>query len=248
MAQFVTQCFECGKEFAPDGISGDLCPQCASNARAELTLSFEFTQIWNRCRKWSPAFPVITPLMMAIMVAIYWYVARDPARRNDLEAMLAMETPKVLHDQVWRLVTSNFLHIRLQHLEGNLISLSVLGSLTEMLFGPSRLLLIWLATGTAGSIAELLGYNRAVISYGASTVEYGLLGVLLSVYLFRQVGSSKTRIAMVVSLVTWTLAGLLGDALLRHKVIPGHIGGLIAGLLLPVVVSLKSERTMASPE
>jgi membrane associated rhomboid family serine protease len=179
---------------------------------------------------------VVSPLLIGIMVAIYWFVAGDSASRDTL----AMQTDKVFHGQVWRLVTASFLHLRLQHLVGNVIPLCILSSLGEKLFGPSRLLFLWLATGTAGSITELLGFRRPVFSYGASTVEYGLLGVLLTVYLFKRRPVSKIGAALVALLVTYTTAGFLVDWFIFHRVILGHIGGLVSGLLLAWIVPLKA--------
>lgn len=236
----MTQCFECDRQLKPDGSSGDLCPDCASKIRSELTLSFQLRRAWDRWHTWSPRFPVVTPMMIAIIATIYWFATQDSVSRDTFEAMLSMQTTQVLHGQVWRLVTASFLHLRPQHLIGSLIPLCVLGSLAEKLFGPSRFLLLWLATGTAGSIAELLGYRRAVFSYGSSTVEYGLLGVLLTVYLFKQKPASKVHIALIGLLAAYTGAGFFVDWFFFHRIIPGHVGGLATGLMLAWIVPLKS--------
>jgi rhomboid protease GluP len=187
-------------------------------------------------------------MMITIIATVYWIAAHDPASRDSLEAMLSMQREQVLHGQVWRLVTASFLHHRLPHLVGNLMALCVLGPLAERLFRPSDFLLPWLATGTAGSIAELVGYRRPVISYGSSTVEYGLLGVLLTVYLFKQKPVSKVRIALIGLLAAYTGAGFIVDWFIFHRVIPGHIGGLAAGLMLAWIVPLKSAPSAHEPE
>lgn len=245
----MASCFECAQQFQPDGTSGDLCPDCALKARSELGLPFQLRQLWSRWRTQPTRFPVVTLFLIGIMIAVYSLTSRGPAERDTIESMLAMDTWKVLHGEVWRLVTASFLHFRLEHLIGNLVCLCVVGPLAEALFGHLKLLLLWLATGTMGSVVQLLPHHHhPIIGYGASASASGLLGVLLIVYLIGQVPlSKKSRLVRVFLIVALTTVDFGGEWFLMRRPNSAHIGGLIAGLLLALVVPLRSAKAAESP-
>src|SRR5262249_56428754 len=62
--------------------------------------------------------------------------------------------PAIREGEYWRLVTSMFLHGGLLHLALNGWALFQLGSLLELLMGSRRMLLIYFASGVAGSLAS----------------------------------------------------------------------------------------------
>jgi membrane associated rhomboid family serine protease len=244
----MTQCFQCDKQFEPDGTSGDLCFECASKVRSELGLTFQLRQTWGRWRTHPTRFPLVTLFLISVMVGIYLFTVRGPIATDALESMLEMDTWKILHGQVWRLVTASFLHLRLDHLIGNVVCLLVVGPLAEALFGHLSLLILWLATGTAGSVAQLLGHAHPVTGYGASTAAYGLLGALLIAYLFRQVPLSKrSRFTRASFLAAFTMINLFGEWFLLRRLTPAHVGGLVSGLLLALVVPLRAARMSPVP-
>src|SRR4051794_1459451 len=84
----------------------------------------------------------------------------------------------------WRLITSCFVHIGLLHVLFNMYALFQAGKLTEKLFGNWFFLLIYLASGLAGSLTSVW-FNPLFVSAGASGAIFGVYGALLG-YMARE--------------------------------------------------------------
>src|SRR5216683_161622 len=151
------QCAGCGKQIDVDTPSGDYCSECAAKIRSELALPFQIKQIWTRLSKRLADLPVVTLALVALNVAVYLFIETHSVSGygQSLSAVLEMYGTSVIHGQWWRLVTSAFLHIRLQHLIANVVFLCILGWAAEHLIGHVNLLFLWITSGIAGSIAEL---------------------------------------------------------------------------------------------
>lgn len=91
---------------------------------------------------------------------------------------LGANAPALVQDGQWfRLLSANFLHGGLIHLGMNSLGLLALGTLLERLLGWPRLLLIYVGGAFAGALASSLA-ALALLSVGASTAVFGLLGSL----------------------------------------------------------------------
>ncbi|MDF1565221.1 MAG: rhomboid family intramembrane serine protease [Deltaproteobacteria bacterium] len=86
-----------------------------------------------------------------------------------------MAPDEVWGGELWRLLTANFFHVNFLHVAFNVLWWWTLAFAIEVRFGGARLLLLTLATGVAGSLAELafvaLDYPGSV---GLSGAVYGL--------------------------------------------------------------------------
>lgn len=78
----------------------------------------------------------------------------------------------------WRLVTNTFLHFGIFHIALNMWALWDAGRLAERMFGPARLLALYLFAGVVGSLASLW-WNPSVNSAGASGAVFGVLTSVL---------------------------------------------------------------------
>lgn len=139
--------------------------------------------------------------------------------------------PALVHEgQWWRLVTAGFLHGSVMHILLNGMALMSVGALLEKLVGPLRFLLIALVAGIAGNAASAW-FGGGLMSVGASSCVFGLLGALLAVQLGKQ---SSLPPQLIVSRRQWVY--LLGvNALISF--LPGidlsaHAGGFAAGAVL----------------
>jgi rhomboid protease GluP len=127
----------------------------------------------------------------------------------------------------WRLVTAMFLHIGLLHLAFNSLALYVFGGLIESALGSARMLLLYLVTGFAASVASFTFGSPVVAAAGASGAIFGLLGAWL-VYNLRRRSLMMARSNIQSALF------LIGINLVFGFTVPGidniaHIGGLISG-------------------
>lgn len=149
--------------------------------------------------------------------------------------------PLTMEGQWWRLLSTMFVHIGLFHLAINMWALYELGGLAEQIYGAWSVLLIYLLTGVAGSIASL-ARNPTIVSAGASGAIFGLAGVLIITLALR-------RLAVRSGELTIALASLLAFAgyNLSYGFVKGgidngaHLGGLVSGLLMGVALAAGRE-------
>ncbi|MEM0476305.1 MAG: rhomboid family intramembrane serine protease [Candidatus Aenigmatarchaeota archaeon] len=95
---------------------------------------------------------------------------------------LALIPSKVFEGEIYRIVTSIFLHGDEIHLFYNSFALLIFGSVLEKVIGGKRYLLVFFLSGTIGSIAYILTsilLNEINIpAVGASGAIYGIIGTL----------------------------------------------------------------------
>src|SRR5215469_942838 len=177
------QCAQCGKRIDINRPYGDFCSECAAQIRSELALSVQTKQVWVWLSERLAGLPVVTLALVVVNACVYFFIKTNSVSGygQTLEAILEMHGANVIHGQWWRLLTSAFLHMELLHLISNVVFLCVLGWVAESVLGHVKLLLLWIASGIAGSIAELSALKPQSVSFGASGVVYGLVGGLLCI-------------------------------------------------------------------
>jgi membrane associated rhomboid family serine protease len=149
---------------------------------------------------------------------------------RDLLALGANFAPAVSDGQIWRLVTSMFIHGGMIHLVGNLFALFLAGALLEPVFGPSRFAACYIVSGIGGGIASI-NWHPATVSVGASGAIFGLLGAIIG---FSIMNKSKASFAKkhVLGLVLYLLGyNLLLGILSAATDNADHLGGLVCGIL-----------------
>ncbi len=165
--------------------------------------------------------------------------------------------------QWWRFVTPMFVHVGLLHLLVNMYSLWIVGPYVEKLYGSAKFVIFWVLTGVAGVVASYLtvigpgkpmnAAGRFLFkindfpSAGASGALFGLVGVLFVFGIkFRHELPEGFKRAfgtgMLPIIVLNLFIGFLGRGLIDNA---AHLGGLVAGAALAVVVGYRrpGERT-----
>ncbi len=90
---------------------------------------------------------------------------------------LAQINSKVIEDlELWRLVTSMFLHADGLHLFSNMVALLIFGAAIENNFPRYQYLIIYFISGLIGNLFSLVLLPLYVISLGASGAIFGLIG------------------------------------------------------------------------
>jgi rhomboid protease GluP len=140
----------------------------------------------------------MTFVLMAVNVAIYAVMAwknGGPSFSAEFAVNWGADyTPYTLGDgQVWRLLTSTFLHFSLTHIASNMLCLFYWGLVTERALGSWRWLVAYLAAGVIASTASTL-IQHDIVSAGASGSIAGLLGVMTAMYFKRYPGVSAQLI------------------------------------------------------
>lgn len=149
--------------------------------------------------------------------------------------------------QYWRFVTSIFLHIGFLHLLLNNYALWIIGQEIERLYGSSRFALLYLATGVAGSAASYY-YNPQAISAGASGAIFGLFGVMATFgFRYRKEIPAAIRRDILTRVVPLILINLGFGFSIQMIDNSAHIGGLVTGILLALIIPYQRPHEKVSP-
>lgn len=136
--------------------------------------------------------------------------------------------------ELWRAVTSSFLHANIYHLLLNMYALFYFGNFFESQYGGKKLFSIYILTGMLGSLMSLAGDFVSIefmgdltysIGVGASGALFGILGyfvVVPSLYI------DKQRLYLIIILNLF-----LGFAVPNIDN-SAHLGGLFGGMLLGI--------------
>ena len=186
-----------------------------------------------------------TILLIAINVIVFFALSFF-GRTEDAEYMLehgAMYVPYMLEGEgYYRLFTSMFLHFGIDHLANNMVMLGAIGWNLEYEIGKIKFLIIYLGSGLAGNILSAFGdlmTGEYAVSAGASGAVFGIIGALLYVVIRNkgQIGTISGRglVFMVILSLYYGFTSSGVDNL-------AHIGGLIAGFVLGVLLYWKRNR------
>ena len=146
---------------------------------------------------------------------------------------LALYRFYVQKGEVYRLITSAFLHQNFFHLFTNMYALYVIGTQVETYLGKQKFTFIYLFSAIIGSMLSCLINNNW--SLGASGAIFGLMGCLLyfgyhyRLYLDRALKTQIIPIILLNLALGFMLSGIDNAA---------HIGGLIGGLLSTMALGI----------
>lgn len=178
-----------------------------------------------------------TPLLLDLNLLVFGLMvfsgvsAADPTG-HQLVVWGSNVSGLTLHGQPWRLLSSLFVHAGLSHLLLNMFSLWLLGLLVEDRVGPTRLLLVYLASGVGGGLASLWWHTNGINSVGASGAIFGLYGFLLTLLISKKLVLDKSDRRAMLGLVLYLVFSNLLSGLTGNIDNAAHLGGLATGLLV----------------
>ncbi len=189
------------------------------------------------------------PKVTAGLLAISLYVAFISSLGRDLEALepyfisfyIDQGLPEIRQGQFWRLLTPIFIHFGLMHLAFNLTMTWQLGELLERRFGPMRFTVLVLILAVVSNLAQF--YTSGPAFGGLSGVLYGLFGYFwiaskLNPYFGYQINPGAVKMLLIWFALCWVdFFGLLGNIQVANM---AHTGGLVTGMLLAYLGSLKN--------
>ncbi len=132
--------------------------------------------------------------------------------------------------EYYRLLVAMFLHGGLFHFLMNSYFLYFLGGFTEKLLGSTRYAIIYMLSGLGSSVAVWLFSDPNIVTIGASGALYGIMGGLLILTFLKPNWFSPYGIRSIrmISLINIIFTFALGSVISTW----GHIGGLVAGIVL----------------
>ena len=228
-------------------LSPDVCAESIAEIRSDSTPPARSGALWNKSRDLRLRFPWLTLLLAFLIVATYCLqvFADHSTPKHPYDPVLlavGMKGEAVFAGQWWRLVTAIFVHIDWYHLLSNLCFLLLFGSIAETVFQRASYLALWFLTGIAGSMSQLVALKPTFYGFGASGVAFGLVGAIWSAYFLERVPSPaiKRRWTIVILLGFFIILGLLPDWLQADSFNAAHLGGLLAGMVLGLVIPVRT--------
>ena len=146
--------------------------------------------------------------------------------------------PRVLaNGEWWRGLTYAFTHGGLIHLGFNMLVFYQVAPTTERELGWQGLVFLYTFTALTATLAGLL-FHPMVVVVGASGAIFGLFGFAISFY--HRLGTTLAHLRRNYML-QWALYALLFGFIV-HADNAGHLGGLVGGALLGVLLPTQMER------
>lgn len=180
-----------------------------------------------------------------IMINIFMFIMMEVFGNGSYDVLTlikngALLAPLVRAGQYYRLITSAFLHVGLFHLFFNCYALYVIGSEIETFYGKTKFLVLYLFSAITGGLMSMIFTNA--VSAGASGAIFGLLGALLYFGYHYRIYLGNALKSQIIPLIIFNL--LLGF------VFPGidnsaHIGGLVGGFLMAMVLGVKNKTKLS---
>lgn len=145
--------------------------------------------------------------------------------------------------QVYRIISSMFLHADVSHLFNNMLLLLFIGSILEKVAGKVRYLIIYFASGIIAAISSM-GYNmlreygkvlneRITISIGASGAIFGVVGAILFIII---AGRGRLEYISFRQIVLFIILSLYNGFANTQIDQAAHIGGFLAGFILTALL------------
>ncbi|CQD07992.1 rhomboid family protein [Mycobacterium europaeum] len=218
------RCNRCERYICGDCMrSAAVGQQCVECVRAGArTIRQPRTRFGGRLRSDTP---VVTYVLIAVNVLAFVLQMASGTMEKDL----ALWPPAVADGQVYRLVTSAFLHYGATHLLLNMWALYVVGPPLEIWLGRMRLGALYALSGLGGSVLVYLVSPLDTATAGASGAIFGLFGATFVVGKRLAVDVRWVVAVVAFNLVFTFLVPLISSQRISWQ---AHLGGLVSGALV----------------
>jgi rhomboid protease GluP len=185
---------------------------------------------------------VVTPTLVGINALVFLLMVTHGASftspsTQDLVKWGADFGPYTLgQHQMWRLLTSNYIHIGIIHLLLNMWCLWGLGRLAEIFYGTTDFALAYVLSGVSGSILSIM-LKPLGVSAGASGAIFGVAGLMLTTLKWGNLPlPPENRNQIYKGVLQFAGINLFYGAVAPHVDNLAHIGGFVCGLLVGAVL------------
>ncbi|MGZ5394004.1 MAG: rhomboid family intramembrane serine protease [Mycobacterium sp.] len=209
------RCTRCNRYVCPecmrDAAVGHQCAECVGEGAKTV----------RQARTQFGGMPVNTPVVTYVLIGINVVMFALQMLAPGLERELVLISPAVADGELYRLLTSAFLHYGPMHIVFNMWALYVIGPPLEIALGRLRFSSLYLMSALGGSVVVYLLSALGGQTAGASGAVFGLFG---ATFVVGRRLNMDTR---------WVI-GLVAINLVITFVVPniswqGHLGGLVTG-------------------
>ncbi|KUH85859.1 MULTISPECIES: rhomboid family intramembrane serine protease [unclassified Mycobacterium] len=208
-------CAECMR----DAAVGHQCVDCVNSGASQVR------QVRTQFGGVPTAKPTVTYVLIGVNVVMFALQILVPG----LQRELVLQSYAVADGELYRMVTSAFLHYGPAHILFNMWALYVVGPPLEAALGRLRYSSLYLLSALGGSVLVYLLSSPVAQTAGASGAVFGLFGAVFVV------GKRLNMdVRWVVALIAINLAFTFVIPLVSSQNISwqGHIGGLVTGAVI----------------
>lgn len=188
-------------------------------------------------RKLLPVTSAVTAIIVAVFVLTRFLLARG-IQMEVIAVMLGAYYKRFIVDgfEVWRLLSSGFLHVDFFHILMNMLALRNLGTIMERIVGSKRFLIILLTGIIFGNVFVFI-LDEGTIGLGLSGGLFALMGALI-VYLY-ETGALKNK-RMLSQMINIILINVL-ISMLPGVSFAAHLGGFQVGIIFGFIFSKRKD-------
>jgi hypothetical protein len=145
--------------------------------------------------------------------------------------------------EIWRFISSIFLHGSLSHIISNLFALALFGTVLESIIGSRRFLIVFFVSGI---IANLIAINFYPLSLGVSGAIYGILGALIILRPMMVVWVYSLPMPMFIAGIVWVGVGVLGLFAPSGVGDIAHLSGIAIGFIFGIYYRTKISKYLGN--
>lgn len=177
--------------------------------------------------------PILTMALILINVFVYFLMMFN---YESFVQNLGNHFVYLQRGEVWRLITSMFLHGDVIHLMSNMLALYMVGPMIEKYYGKGKYAIIYFVSGIIGNLlSAVLGDYFGI---GASGAIFGLFGALMYFgYKYRATLDGFLRSGIVPVIVLNLILSVIVPGIDFY----GHIGGLLGGVLITYTLGVTNK-------
>lgn len=179
--------------------------------------------------------PVVTYVILGIIIVCAFLSGILTGRPNIFFGLGLLYGPAVADGQLWRIITSIFLHANWSHLLVNGWSLYVLCPMMETIIGTKRFLALFFIAGVIGNLLSLL-FLFGTPSVGASGALFGVMAAYLGLNIRQKIFPQSVINNMLIIFGVNMAFGFM----VPNINIWAHLGGALGGFLYAATIRLSS--------
>ncbi len=174
--------------------------------------------------------PIVTFIIIGLNVLVFfWETMSGGSEKIDVLLKCgASYAPYIFEDGQWyRIITSMFVHIGVEHIASNMICLIAVGQYVENYFGRTKYVIIYIVAGIIGNILSLMVDMKTgsfAVSAGASGAISGLIGTLIVLAIDPETRKIFPMYRVLMAIVLVMIPSREGID------VAAHIGGLLGGI------------------
>jgi membrane associated rhomboid family serine protease len=188
---------------------------------------------------------------IVLITAIYGLTSYPTDFQHPVDAAVILGgfyPPIVQAGEWWRYITATLLHGHPGHLFNNAMGILIFGNLLEPVIGPLRMIGLYVISAYAGLWFSYYMLPKG-ITYGASTIDYGLIGAYLTLILLMRYRYDRQTFYREFRGALFFVLLFIGWNTMESTTVNlwGHLGGLIGGVLFSIYL-WKSRPRRSSPQ